>query len=88
VVGETGGLVARGSTALNSILRRRLLYQQHPSEDGTIEKVLRTFTQKLEPESGSDCLICADFARHVVGETAGLVASGSTALNNILHSSI
>ena len=32
-----------------------------PSEQGTIEKVLSTFTREPRPESGLDCLICATF---------------------------
>ena len=33
------------------------------SEEGTPHKVSRTFTRKPGPESGPDCLPCAEFAR-------------------------
>jgi len=35
-----------------------------PSEEGTIQNVLRAFTWKPGAESGLDCLVCAEFARH------------------------
>ena len=34
-----------------------------PSEKGKSQKGRRTFTRKQGPESGPDCLICAEFAR-------------------------
>jgi len=33
------------------------------SEEGITRKVFRTFTSGPRPESGLDCLICAEFAR-------------------------
>ena len=44
-----------------------------PSEERITSNVLRTFTRKPGPESGRDCLMCAQFARErVPGEGRSL----------------
>ena len=35
-----------------------------PSEEGSPQEVIRTFTSSPRPESGLDCLMCAIFAQH------------------------
>jgi len=44
-------------------------YQLLPSEEGTTEKGLRTFTRDPNLESDLDCLTCAEFARQRCPET-------------------
>ena len=42
-----------------------------PSKEGTTSRDLNNFTGKPRPESGHDCLICADFARQRPGQFGG-----------------
>jgi len=46
-----------------SISGARAVWGPFPSEEGTTYKLLMTFTIEPRPDSGLDCLICAEFAR-------------------------